>query len=178
MIILVIALTVVVLALLVRIILLPFSKQIRQQVRKRPFLHALWLLAALFVVAGFFVGEKVPPNSLTAGSMHMCKRRVLRYAREHNRLPLSLSETMPIKGYNSSIKDGWGVVLEYSYDTNGIVCFRSLGKDRKMGGSGDNLDMTRFFPARSSGGSWSDEFVGWMRDPPEKTSVVEPVRAD
>ena len=179
MIILGIVLTVGVLALpismLARIICLPFSERVRSQVWKHPFLHTLWFLAATLVVAAFHV-EKVPPYAVTTGSMHTCKRRVLRYAHEHNSLPLTLSDTKPIKGkrpgYRSSIKDGWGVVLEYSYDTNGIVCFRSLGKDRKLGGVGKNRDIARFFPARCSGGAWSDEGVDWMRDPLEKVSVV------
>lgn len=129
---------------------------------------SIWLavIATLAVVgiAMLFV-DTVPPHSMTHASMHMCKRRVLRYAREHGRLPSALSETEPIEGFHSSIKDGWGVVLSYAVGTNDVVTFTSLGKDRVLGGTGDNADMIGSFNAREPDGTWSDEFVDWIQDP-------------
>jgi hypothetical protein len=138
---------------------------------------SIWgsLVAALLLVgiAMLFV-DTIPPHSMTHGSMHMCKRRVLRYAQEHGVLPSSLSDTKPIEGYHSSIKDGWGVVLEYSVGTNDVVTFRSLGKDRVPGGAGDNIDMIGIFPAKTSDGSWSDEFVEWTQDPFDELRKEKP----
>ena len=127
---------------------------------------SIWLVAALVLVgiAMLFV-DTVPPHSITHASMHMCKRRILRYAQEHGALPSSLSDTTPIEGYHSSIKDGWGAVLYYSVSTNDFVTLRSLGKDQAPGGSGDDIDMTGSFSARAPDGSWSDEFVEWTQDP-------------
>jgi hypothetical protein len=124
------------------------------------------LVAALllFGVAMLFV-DTIPPRSMTHLSMHMCKRRVLRYAQEHGVMPSSLSDTKPIEGYHSSIKDGWGVVLTYRVEANDVVTFKSLGKDRTVGGAGDDIDMIGIFPAKTSDGSWSDEFVEWTQDP-------------
>ena len=124
------------------------------------------LVAALVLVAiAMLFVETAPPHSMTHLSMHMCKRRVLRYAQKHGKLPSALSETGEIEGFHASIKDGWGVVLDYSVDKNDIVTFRSLGKDNAPGGVGDNVDMIGIFPARKSDGSWSDEFVEWTQDP-------------
>ena len=124
-------------------------------------------LVATLVLVGIVILfiDTVPPHSMTHGAMHMCKRRVLRYAQEHGILPSSLSDTEPIEGYHSSIKDGWGVVLEYSVGTNDVVTFRSLGKDRALGGSGKNADMIGIFLGRQLDGSWSDEHVGWVKRP-------------
>ena len=126
----------------------------------------LWLIGALALVgvAMLFV-DTIPPHSVTHLSMHMGKRRVLRYAQEHGRLPSALGDTKAIEGFHSSIKDGWGTPLEYRVDTNGLVMFRSLGRDRRLGGDGDHADMVGSFPAKKADGSWSDEFVDWTHDP-------------
>ena len=115
-------------------------------------------------VAMLFV-ETVPPHSMTHMSMTMCKRRILRYAQKHDTLPSSLSDTKPIEGYHSSVKDGWGFAIAYSVNTNDVVTLRSLGKDNALGGTGDNIDMIGIFSARKPDGSWSDEFIDWTQDP-------------
>jgi len=138
-------------------------RPIKMRVRK-PIL--IVLIAALSIVAlTMLLADVVPPRAKTHGAMHMCKRRVLRYAAEHGKLPSSLQETQPIEGFNSSIKDAWGVVLDYSVDANGAVRFVSLGKDRKLGGTGKNMDMIGIFPSKRPDGSWSEEFVEWSQDP-------------
>ncbi len=96
--------------------------------------------------------------------MYMCKRRVLRYAQEYDKLPSTLGETKTIEGYDASIKDGWGVELAYSADTNFMVTLRSFGKDRAPGGVEDDMDIIGIFPAKQPDGSWSDEFVDWIQD--------------
>ncbi len=140
----------------------------------------IWLsLIATLILIGItmlFV-DTVPPHSMTHGSMHMCKRRVLRYAYEHGKLPSALSETEPIEGFLASTKDGWGVVLDYSVDTNDVVTFKSLGKDRAVGGVGDNADMIGVFHARQPDGSWSSEFVDWTQDPFYALSREKPNQA-
>ena len=142
------------------------------KVRKQIWI-ALIVTSGVVVVAMLFV-DVIPPPSRTAGAMHMCKRRVLRYTAEHGKLPSSLQETQPIEGYNSSIKDAWGVLLDYSVDTNGVVRFVSLGKDRKPGGTGKNMDIIGTFPSRQPDGSWSKEFVEWSQDPLEPFRKEKP----
>jgi len=111
--------------------------------------------------------DVAPPASLTYGAIHMCKRRIQRYALEHNALPLALSETKEVKGYYNSIKDAWGRPLIYSVDTNGLVTLASLGKDNKLGGTGDDADMVGVYPSHQPNGSWSEESVEWISDPLE-----------
>ena len=74
-------------------------------------------------------------------------------------------DTEPIEGYHSSLEDGWGVVLEYIPDANGYITFRSLGKDQKPGGTGDDSDMIGVYLSKQPTGHWSHEFVEWKQDP-------------
>ena len=133
------------------------------RVRKSIWLAVIATLAAVGIAMLFLC--TVPPPSMTHASMYMCKRRVLRYAREHGRLPSALNETEPIEGFHSSIKDGWGVVLSYTVGTNDVVTFTSLGNDHAPGGTGDNADMIGRFNAREPDGTWPDELVDWIQDP-------------
>jgi hypothetical protein len=132
---------------------------------------SIWLLLigtlALVGVAMLFV-DVIPPRSMTHTSMHMCKRRVLRYAHKHGKLPSALGETDVIEGFHESLKDGWGIELEYSVDADDVVTFQSLGKDHNPGGVGDSADMIGIFPARRRDGSWYDEAVEWKQDPYEQ----------
>lgn len=131
---------------------------------RKPILGIL-VAAIVLVGAGLLLIETLPPHSMTHGAMHMCKRRVLRYAHEHDRLPSTLKETDPIEGFDSSIKDAWGVEIEYSVDTNDVVTFRSLGRDKNPGGVGKNADMIGIFRARGPDGTWANELVDWTKDP-------------
>jgi hypothetical protein len=49
--------------------------------------------------------DVVPAASRTTGAMHMCKRRIQRYALEHDALPAALSQTKEIAGFDNSISD-------------------------------------------------------------------------
>ncbi|MFZ2642307.1 MAG: type II secretion system protein GspG [Verrucomicrobiia bacterium] len=128
-----------------------------------------WIIVAIAVVGivGFLMlsVDVIPPTSQTADAIHMCKRRIQRYAIEHNALPSALIETKEIEGYDNSIKDAWGRPIIYGVDTNGLVTLASLGKDNKPGGTGDGADMIGVYPSRQPSGRWSDELVGWIKDP-------------
>jgi hypothetical protein len=129
---------------------------------------SIWiaLLVTLgIVVAAMFTVDVYTPQGKTNLAMQFCKRRVLRYAAEHGQLPSSLIVTQPIDRFESSIKDAWGVVIDYSVDANGTVKLVSLGKDRKPGGTGNNTDMVGTFPSKQAHGSWSKESVPWIHDP-------------
>jgi hypothetical protein len=143
---------------------------------RRPIWISLVVTLVLLGVAMLFV-DVMPPKSRTAGAMTLCKRRILRYARAQGRLPLSLDVTSPIDGHDTSVKDAWGVVIEYEVGTDGTVTLRSLGKDRRPGGTGDNQDLVGTFPSRQANGSWSDELVEWSKPPFEMQKGKTPNQA-
>jgi hypothetical protein len=132
---------------------------------RKPILYIFIVVVVVCAAIIFLFVDAVPPSSKTFGAMHMCKRRILRYAAKYNRLPKTLQETQPIEGFDSSIKDAWGVLLDYSAEPNGLVKLVSLGKDRKPGGTGNNRDMIGTFQSKQPDGSWSNEFVDWKQDP-------------
>jgi hypothetical protein len=132
---------------------------------RRRFWIALAVVIVGVVIALVCLVDVIPPASLTYGAMHMCKRRIQRYAIDHNALPSTLSETKEIQGYDNSINDAWGFPITYGVDTNGLVTLISFGKDNKPGGTGDNTDMVGAYPSRQPNGKWSDEFVEWTKDP-------------
>jgi hypothetical protein len=124
-----------------------------------------WIPIAVLATLIYLLVDVIPPDSLTEVTMHICKRRIQRYAVEHNALPSSLSETREIPNAYNSTKDAWGHEIVYTVDPNGIVTLTSLGKDNKPGGTGKNADMVGIYPSRQPDGKWSDEFVEWTKEP-------------
>jgi len=137
----------------------------RHQVRlvKRPII-ILAIATAVVAVLVFSFVDRIPPRSLTATRMHVLKRRVLQFAQAHGEFPKSLVALPVMEGYDSSIRDGWKRDIIFEASTSGIVTFRSLGRDGAVGGSGDDADIIRSFPARDAQGKWSDEMIEWSED--------------
>ena len=123
----------------------------------------LLIILAAVVLASCIV-ERIPPGALTETRMHVLKRRVLQYAQAHGQLPASLAVLPPMKGYDSSVQDGWKRDIIFEVSASGVVLFCSLGRDAAVGGSGDDADIIRSFPAHDRQGKWSDETVAWTED--------------
>ena len=121
-------------------------------------------LSLLGLVICILFVETVPPKDMTATTMHMLRRRVMRFAQSHDKLPERLSDTAVIEGFGESLTDGWGHDIEFTTSPSGVVRFKSLGRDHKEGGTGLDIDIVRDFPARQTDGQWSDEFVDWNYD--------------
>ena len=107
----------------------------------------------------------IPPRDLTATTMFVCKRRILRYAREHGSLPSSLNGLPLIEGHVNETADAWGEPLQYKIQKGDIVLLRSFGSDKKLGGQGDAADMVGKFLAKNKDGLWSEELEPWTQDP-------------
>ena len=140
-----------------------FVSRHRVRLVKRP-LIILAIVTAVVAVLAFSFVDRIPPRSLTATRMHVLKRRVLQFAQAHGELPKSLAAMPVMEGYDSSIRDGWKRDIIFEVSTSGVVTFRSLGRDGTIGGSGDDADIIRSFPARDAHGKWSDEMIEWSED--------------
>lgn len=123
-------------------------------------------------ICALFVGlnacslvDRIPPRALTATTMWVCKRRIIRYAREHGNLPANLNGLPIMEGYVNQTTDAWGEPLQYEVQQGDIVQLKSLGADKKPGGQGDAVDMVGRFVARDKHGSWADELGPWVQDP-------------
>ncbi len=101
----------------------------------------------------------------TETTMWVIKRRILRFAQSHNKLPQSLSELPNMTGYDNSVSDQWGRAITYEVSSSGLVTLTSLGRDGKVDGSGKGGDIVATFPSHDTKGGWSDELVPWSHDP-------------
>jgi hypothetical protein len=133
----------------------------KKSLRVMAFAVPAGLFAALVLLLWTPVGDFLPPQvksfvpfkltsaeARTATTMWGLKRRILRYAREHGRMPASLSDLPPMQGYSNKTTDAWFRPIAYEVDDEGVVTLSSP----VVGLS---------FPSRGSDGRWSDEFVKW-----------------
>ena len=97
--------------------------------------------------------------------MFVTKRRIIQFARQHDKLPSMLAELPAMPGYDTSTTDAWKRPLDYSFDSSGIVTLRSLGADKRAGGDGDNRDMTGIFASHDERNNWQEELAEWKQDP-------------
>jgi hypothetical protein len=119
-------------------------------------------LAAIMVLVTLPIREQLPrrvvarlpfklvsARATTASTMSVLKRRILRYARNHQRLPARISDLPELPGFTNSSRDAWYRPIRYDVSPEGVVTLSSPA-------------AWYSFPARSSDGQWSDELVDWL----------------
>ena len=107
----------------------------------------------------------VPRRATTYGTMHVTKRRILRYAHMHDRLPKALDELPIIEKFGNDLEDGWGRRILYQFVQNNTVTLISYGKDGVPGGEGNDEDQVAVFIAKDADGRWQEELCDWIIDP-------------
>jgi len=60
-------------------------------------------------------------------------------------VPKSLDVLPRREGYANRTKDGWGRELDYSISGGGILTLKSLGRDGKIGGTGEDADISKSY---------------------------------
>ena len=111
--------------------------------------------------------DRIPAPALTASTMHVVRRRLLSFAREHGRAPESLHDLPDVHGLTARLDDGWGRPLGLEV-RGGEVVLTSLGRDGRGGGRGADRDLVGIFALRGPDGSWSDDDTDWRVDPLER----------
>lgn len=102
-----------------------------------------------------------PPRAVVSTHMYVLKRKIIQYARLHDRLPTALQELPEeVQGMDDSSLDGQGNVIVYSSDANGIV---RLAGDAPSKAGTVHLEAT--FPAKKVDGTWAFEEVDWIKPP-------------
>ena len=128
----------------------------------------LSVFGAIIVLKVSSVGS---PESVTSASMHMIKRRILKYVNIYNVIPGGLSDLPTIGGFSNRIKDGWGreIILKIDYDDlayGDLVLLISYGKDGVEGGGGDDADIVGIFPVKNKRGQWLQGLMcKWVKSP-------------
>ena len=128
------------------------------------FLVILILLAPVAALVIFSCFDLLPARGLTGIRMETMKQRILHYARTHNELPKTAADLPLLTSRDNTVQDGWGRDIRFEIATNGIVTLTSLGRDGRPGGTGDDADITRAFPAHNPQGGWSEETVAWSAE--------------
>jgi hypothetical protein len=110
------------------------------------------------------LGYRLPPENHTASYMQPLQTRILRYAKNNNRLPASLQELPLLIGYTNRTTDVWNNEIRLIVKGTNITLM-SYGKDQKVGGCGDDRDVVGTFEARTQSGAWAEELSGWSVRP-------------
>jgi len=128
------------------------------------FIVILVLVTPVAALLFFCSLELVPARGLTGARMEILKQRILQSARLRGELPKTPADLPPRPGADDNVQDGWGRDLTWTVSPAGIVTLHSLGRDGRPGGTGEDADITRSFPARTAQGAWSAETVPWSAD--------------
>ncbi len=129
------------------------------------------ILAAFSSIIVLKANSVNSPESVTSASMHMIKRRILKYVNIYNALPEGLSDLPTIGGFSNCIRDGWGreIIFEIDYDDlayGDLVSLISYGKDGIEGGDGKDVDIVGIFPVKNEDGQWLQGLMcKWIESP-------------
>ena len=104
---------------------------------------AFLALAITFVVISLsMMIDWIPPRSMTLTALRETATRIGIYFQRNKALPVNLN-VLPIReGYTNRTTDGWKRPLTYRIDTNDTFTLSSLGRDGKVGGTGDDADTS------------------------------------
>lgn len=116
-------------------------------------------LLAGFLTKGIFGAGDKAKMKITEMKISKVMGLISQYQTSYNGVPRSLQDLMscssqeagspcvPVTSDADDLKDGWGTPFVYSFnDANYTYTLRSLGADRREGGSGVNGDFTKTGP--------------------------------
>src|SRR5437868_14045067 len=110
----------------------------------------LWLVSATATVLFgscehlCFV-DTIPAKNLTETRMAVTYYRIQRFWNAHGKVPATPGELPEKEQKDCSMIDGWGRKLKWESDGKTKVKVWSLGRDGKLGGSGEDADLEFVF---------------------------------
>ena len=131
------------------------------------------LIIVVIICVGYFIlvilstgsHNLLPPENHSATEMDGLERRIIRFARKNNRLPVDLENLPPLEGVTNRTTDFWGNPFKMTVD-NDRVTLISYGKDNKPGGMGDYRDVIGIFKIKTRDGKWvKEEDFNWIKQP-------------
>jgi hypothetical protein len=124
---------------------------------------------ALIIVSGYVFlmtpqSSQSKPENYTSTCIYVLKRRILLYAKENNQLPKTLDELPLHDGFVNRTTDVWDneIMMKNEGTTVSLI---SYGKDKKLGGVGDNRDVIGIFDTKTPFGAWANEDTFWEKKP-------------
>ena len=95
--------------------------------------------------------DTIPPTNVTETRVGVTYNRIQKFWNEHGRVPTTPTELPNEKNRDCSMKDGWGRELHWESDGTSKVKVWSLGRDEKLGGTGEDADMEVEFVGKQKG---------------------------
>ena len=93
----------------------------------------------------FVLADVVPPHAMTVTAIDETSVRIGLYFDWHGRLPTDLN-MLPIRqGYANRSTDGWKRALNYTVNGDAKFTLSSLGRDGRIGGTGDDADISKHY---------------------------------
>lgn len=124
-------------------------------------LAAVWMLINIY--AKIDLGA-LPPENITATRMNSLKQRIIEYAKTKGKLPDKLSDLPPLQDHVNKIDDAWGNEIILTVKGKAVT-LTSLGKDKKPGGTEDNLDVIGIFEVNLAAGGLNGQQIPWKVKP-------------
>lgn len=108
----------------------------------------IWLVLGIVVILSFYyviTTHSIPKSTYTKNRLFFWARELYIYYENSLAYPASLKDISQRGNFDYSINDGWGNVIEYTHDPNGLVCLKSIGADGSIGGDGEAKDINVSF---------------------------------
>jgi hypothetical protein len=96
--------------------------------------------------------------------MWVIKRRVIRYAREHDALPTTLNDLPKIPQHGDEVTDWWGNPIRFEVSGDGIATLSSPGGPVWGRDPREGAPIACRFPTKTDSGDWCDEMVPFIRE--------------
>jgi Type II secretion system (T2SS), protein G len=102
--------------------------------------------ATLVIVTTMLVGcHVITPVEMTHTAITETFVRIHLSMQKDGEVPRSLDVIPRRESYANRTTDGWGRELEYSISDDGILTLKSLGRDGKIGGTGEGTDISKSY---------------------------------
>jgi hypothetical protein len=118
----------------------------------------IWLVVALLLIAVIWflpsLAHRITPVEMTHTAIGETIYRIHMHAKAAGQLPKSLAELPIRENYGNRVTDGWSRALTYEVDDVGILTIRSLGRDGKVGGVGEDEDVAYRYQTKDRSGKF------------------------
>lgn len=119
------------------------------------------VLLASIVLAALCL-PTIPPDDMTQTAITETAVRIHMYMIQHRTHPKDLTVLPQRQHYANRITDGWGRLLVYTVEENGVISLKSLGRDGKPGGDGLDQDIVRQYRTRKEDGTLNIDDDRWI----------------
>lgn len=108
-------------------------------------LKHIYIIVLIFIILIYFFvlySGRIPPYDRTMGRVTVIAYAIDHYCQKNKKLPQDITELNSYGVTQTEYFDAWGNKFDFEVIEPNLVILRSLGKDGKVGGEGENKDTT------------------------------------